>query len=61
MRRFGEKTPKRKGITKEKALRWEWGYERPGSGLEAERRLGMGKVRGEAPVRRPAEDFLLGQ
>ena len=30
--------------------RWEWRYERPGSGSEAERRLGTGNVRGKAPV-----------
>ena len=58
---FGEKTLKRKGITKQKALRWEWGYERPGSGLGAERRLGTGNVRGKAPVHGAAVDFLLGQ
>lgn len=50
MQGFGEKTLKRKGITKEKALRWEWRHERPGSGSEAERRLGTGNVRGKAPV-----------
>ena len=50
MQGFGEKTLKRKGITKEKALRWEWRYERPGSGSGAERRLGTGNVRGKAPV-----------
>ena len=49
------------GTASTQALRWEWGYERPGSGLGAERRLGTGNVRGKAPVHGAAVDFLLGQ
>lgn len=34
---------------------------RPGRGLGAERRMGVGNVRGKALVRGAAVDFLLGQ
>ena len=56
-----ERRPRRKRNNQEKALGWDWGYVRPGRGLGAERRMGVGNVRGKALVRGAAVDFLLGQ